>query len=319
MPTRRLMIGLIAALSAGCGTSSTPLMPRIEGAWWTVARTPDLGPLNGPPKDEPHAVQQPVDFAVWPAADGKWQLWSCIRGTNCGGRTRLLYGWEGDRLTDADWRPLGIRMQADPARGETPGGLQAPHVVPINGVFHMFYGDWVNICIARSGDGKQFERWLMPDGKAGMFNEGPGSNARDAMVVRLGDGYACYYTAHPGGKGAVYCRTSADLRAWSEAKIVARGGQTGDGPYSCECPHVVFHHGYWYLFRTQRYAGPPTTSVYRSSDPMDFGVDSDDKFVCLLPVAAPEIVVHEGRWYIAALLPDIQGVRIARLDWTADE
>ena len=51
---------------------------------------------------------------------------------------------------------------------------------------------------------------------------------------------------------------------------------------------------------------------------MDFGIDSDDKFVCLLEVTAPEIIVHDGEWYIAALLPDVRGIRIARLKWVPD-
>lgn len=39
------------------------LRPEIDGPWWTVAHSPDLGALSGPD-------QQPVDFAVWQAADG---------------------------------------------------------------------------------------------------------------------------------------------------------------------------------------------------------------------------------------------------------
>ncbi len=294
------------------------MRPRITGPWWTIARNPNLGSLNGPPANKATGRQEPVDFAIWQAADGTWQLWSCIRGTKCGGNTRLLYGWEGAKLSDADWQPAGIRMQADPKYGETPGGLQAPYVMRRDDEYLMFYGDWVNICSARSSDGKTFVRRSMPDGRAAMFGDGEKVNTRDPMVVRVGDEWHGYYTAHPNNVGADYCRTSTDLRTWSQPKIVARGGLTGNGPWSAECPHVVFHAGYWYLFRTQRYSGPPTTSVYRSKDPMDFGVDCDEKFVGLLEVAAPEIVYHEGRWYIAALLPDIQGVRIARLNWIED-
>jgi hypothetical protein len=50
----------------------------INGPWWQIAENPNLGPLTTP-------QQQPVDFSIWQAADGTWQLWSCIRGTNCGG------------------------------------------------------------------------------------------------------------------------------------------------------------------------------------------------------------------------------------------
>ncbi|MBI4581630.1 MAG: hypothetical protein HY718_18175 [Planctomycetes bacterium] len=312
---------LLIVMLAGCAGTSVPMMPRVQGPWWTVAGNPDLGELNGPRPGDRRGGQQPVDFAVWQAADGTWQLWSCIRGTKCEGNTRLFYGWEGARLTDRDWKPMGIKMRADPQYGETPGGLQAPHVVREGDTYYLFYGDWVNICLACSLNGKTFERWLMPNGEAGMFSEGDKANTRDAMatVVRSDPmTWYCYYTASGEGVGADYCRTSHDLRTWSEPKVVARGGMTGTGGGSAECPHVVFHSGYYYLFRTQRYGGPPTTSVYRSKDPMDFGVDTDDKFVCLIEVAAPEIVIHEGQWYIAALLPDLQGIRIARLAWVPD-
>jgi len=43
---------------------------------------------------------------------------------------------------------------------------------------------------------------------------------------------------------------------------------------------------------------------------------NDDKYLLgTLPVAAPEIVEHEGQWYMASLLPSLKGIRIARLKW----
>jgi hypothetical protein len=287
------------------------LVPEIRGDWWVVACDPDLGPFNDP-------KQQPVDFAVWQAADGTWQLWSCIRNTKCGGNTRLFYRWEGRHLTDADWKPMGIAMEADLAFGETPGGLQAPYVMQIGDVYHMFYGDWEHICLATSADGKAFTRRVNTDGKAGMFTEGRGNNTRDPMVLRVGDTYYCYYTAFPNQQGAVYCRTSQDLRHWSESTVVAFGGSAGTAPWSAECPFVLYHKpsGCFYLFRTQRYGADAQTSVYRSKDPLRFGIDGDDQYlVCRLPVAAPEIVQFAGEYYIAALLPDLKGIRIARLRW----
>jgi hypothetical protein len=288
------------------------VVPQIDGPWWTVAGDPDLGDLTDP-------QQQPVDFAIWQAADGSWQLWSCIRHTRCGGKSRLFYRWEGPRLTQGDWRPMGIAMQADKRFGETPGGLQAPHVVRTGDRYHMLYGDWENICLATSEDGKTFTRQLSDDGRAGMFGEGAGANTRDPMAILVGDLWHCYYTAFPGGKGAVYCRTSRDLRNWSASRIVSYGGRAGSGPTSAECAHVVYHEGHYYLFRTQRYGEDAQTSVYRSQDPMHFGVDDDSRFVGTLPVAAPEVVVHEAREYIASLRPDLKGIRVARLRWAEGE
>lgn len=286
------------------------MIPQIDGDWWPIAANPDLGELTGD-------NQQPVDFSIWRAADGTWQLWSCIRHTRCGGRTRLFHRWEGRNITDAHWKPMGVAMQADPSVGETPGGLQAPHVVLLGDIYHMFYGDWVRICLATGRDGRTFARFRNERGQPALFAEGPDDNARDPMLLREGDRYYCYYTAHPGKRGAVYCRTSADLRTWSDARIVAAGGRSGDGPYSAECPHVVRlpDNGRYYLFRTQKYGRDAQTSVYCSPDPLDFGVNDDRFFVCTLPIAAPEIILHEGQWYIASLEPSLKGIRLARLKW----
>jgi hypothetical protein len=204
--------------------------------------------------------------------------------------------------------------------GETNGGLQAPHVIRRDGRFVMLYGDWQHIALASSEDGKSFNRHLNHAGTVGLFDEGPGTNTRDPMVLPIGDRFHCYYTAFPGGKGAVYCRMSGgDLADWSASRIVAFGGRAGSNPFSAECPHVVFLDGSYYLFRTQRYGQDAQTSVYRSQDPLDFGIEDDRCFVGTLPVAAPEIIQHEGTWYIAALNPHLDGIRIARLRWSLQE
>src|SRR6185369_17338296 len=137
-PMTRLLFILCAALSVQ--TLFAALTPRLVGDWWTVAGDPDLGVLTNP-------KQQPVDFGIWQAADGTWQLWSCIRGTKEPGNTRLFHRWEGAKLTDKNWKPMGIAMQADPALGETRGGLQAPYVLRHANKYYMFYGDWANICL----------------------------------------------------------------------------------------------------------------------------------------------------------------------------
>jgi len=312
--TTSALLLLIAVHAAGAKPPQAP-RPQIEGDWWQVA---------GNPMDHKYATekQQPVDFAVWQAADGTWQLWSCIRHTTAGGKggkTRFFYRWEGPRLTDCDWKPMGIAMDADPRYGETPGGLQAPHVIKIGATYHMFYGDWVHICHATSTDGKTFTRVTQPDGNTGMFSEGPGVNTRDVMLVPHAGLWYAYYTCHPNGQGMDCVRTTADFKRWSDSAIVAFGGRAGTKLWSAECPHVVKRGaGDFYLFRTQSYV-PPKTTIYYSHDPMRFGINQDDKYLlCTLPVAAPEIIVHEGRYYVAALNEGaLDGLRIARLKWVA--
>ena len=309
-------IGAVAVLTAalailpniGGGAQEAVLIPQLDGDWWQVTGDPDLGAYSDP-------KQQPVDFAIWQAADGAWQIWSCIRGTKCGGKTRLFYRWQGAKITDRDWPPMGIAMQADPGFGETPGGLQAPYVTKVAAEYVMFYGDWENICKAKSMDGKTFARQLGPNGKSGMFTEGPGNNTRDVIVLKIRNLYHAYYTAYPDKQGSDFVRTSKDLNTWSPSKKVAFGGQAGTGPSSAECPFVYYHKGsgYYYLFRTQHYGARAQTSIYRSSDPLNFGLNDDRYLVGTLPIAAPEIVDYEGQLYIAALLPSLKGIQIAKL------
>ena len=315
-----LLTSLVLATPCLLLAQQPQVVPQIDGEWWSVADNPDLGECTTP-------RQEPVDFGVWQAADGTWQLWSCIRNTSCGDHTRLFHGWEGETLTSTDWKPLGIVMQADTELGESSGGLQAPHVIKKDGTYYMFYGDWNNICLATSQDGKNFTRVIRDNGKTGMFNEGENEFARDPMVLKVGDLYYCYYTAHTmrspekNHRGVNYCRMSSDLHNWSMSRIVEEGNQYYNGPYSSECPHVVFHEptGTYFLFNTQQYKGKVHSTVYRSNDPLHFGINDPGKEVTTLPVAAPEIIRHEGQDYIAALKPELDGIRIAKLKWVPQD
>jgi hypothetical protein len=167
-----------------------------------------------------------------------------------------------------------------------------------------------------SADGKFFVRRTNSQGKVTLFGA-PIGNTRDPMMIRIGDLWHCYYTAHPNSRGAVYCRTSPNLQTWSDAHLVAKGGQSGEGPYSSECPFVVeLEPGQFYLFRNQVYGKDARCSVFFSRDPLDFGVDHDTgHFVCTLPVAAPELIRHQGQYFIATLLPSLKGIQIAKLKW----
>jgi hypothetical protein len=303
---------VLVGVACGGATPATPdadvvLVPHIDEPWWQVTGNPDLGPLTGP-------TQQPVDFAIWSASDGSWQIWECIRGTLEPGHGRLFYRWQAARLLDTDWQPLGIALHADPAVGETPGGLQAPFVLRVADGWRMFYGDWEHVCAARSADGTSFARELH-DGQSGLFSEGPGAQTRDPMVLDLGGRYVAYDSAFPDGVNRVYARTSTDLETWSGPVVVAAGGAAGNGPYSAECPFVVQRGGWFYLFRTQRYGVDAETRVYRSPDPLDFGVDDDRYLVALLGVAAPEIVTIGDTTYVAALRPGLDGIQVAHLSW----
>ncbi len=293
------------------------LVPKVDGKWWSIAGNPDLGQYNS-------SEQEPTAYGIWQAADGTFQLWGCIRKTNVGGNTRLFYRWQGDKITDTDWKPMEIAMIADPNFGETPGGIQTPHATKIGNEYLMVYGDWESICLARSRDGKTFARQLNRDGKSGMFNEGLGNNTRDAMITVIGNTYYIYYTANPGQKGAIYCRTSTDLKTWSDSQIVSFGGSNGEGWSDAEVPYVLYHpqERAYYLFRTH---SPPDgegdylTSVYRSENPLDFGIGNDDYLVTTFDAEAGWIIKDGTQYYIASVKPGLTGYRIARLKWEYED
>jgi hypothetical protein len=306
----------LMTLASGRLAAAAALIPQIDGDWWSVAGNPDLGEWTA-------ERQQPVDFAIWQAADGTWQIWSCIRNTKCGGRTRLFYRWEGRSLTDTDWRPMGIAMTADPLIGETEGGLQAPQVFKVGDMFHMVYGDWIRICLATSRHGKRFERTRNERGQPDLFR-GPYENSRDPMVLKIGNLYYCYYMGHKQGaeyQSAIFGRTSHDLRHWSEPILVSAGGvaATQSDWYGgdAECPFVLEKDGLFYLFRNQVYGTNHLNTQYASPNPLVFGVGDDRYRIGTLPVAAPEIIWHEGKYYIAALKPALDGIRVARLAWAS--
>jgi len=301
---------LLACSAPGPDTESEngPLHP-VVGKFWEVARNPNLGAYdNGD-------AQEFTDFTIWRGADGSWQLWSAIRNTTIGGASRLFYRWEAPRLPTAYWSEGGIAMVADTTVGETAGGLDAPHVQRVGDVWNMVYGEGEEICRATSMDGKNFQRVLQPSGMSAIFTEGPGMGTRDPMLFVAPNEYRIYDTA---GEGADYVRTSLDLVTWSPPAIVARGGAAGVAPSAAENPFVVQPRagGDYFLFRTQRYGVDAQTTVYRSPNPFDFGVDNDQYLIGALPIAAPEIVRDsDGRWFIATLSPDLRGVQMAELHW----
>jgi len=305
---------LFSLTLVSCQDKNQVLIPAIDGEWWQVAGDPDLGEYTTP-------KQQPVDFGVWQADDGTWQLWSCIRHTNCGGNTRLFHRWEGESLTDADWKPMGIAMEADTTLGEKYGCLQAPHVIKKGNTYFMLYGDCNNICLAISKDGKEFTRVINDEGTPALFT-GPYWNTRDAMTLKHGDLYYCYYTGHMTDKepdAAIFCRTSADLYNWSEPVMVSGGGSPRDKDRwfggDAECPFVVEKDGQFYLFRNQMYGEENLNTQYCSPNLMDFGVNDDQFMIGEMAVAAPEIIFYEDEYYMAALLPSLKGIRIAKLKW----
>ena len=333
------------------------LRAELDGEFWMIGDNPDLGELQGPhidPRwpDRMHP-QEPVDHHIYQGPDGAWHLWGCIRGTRVG---RILYHWEGESLTTPHWRPTGVVMRADRGAGESmlfqesAEWIQSPYVVQHAGRYWMFYGGhscevdedglpqegntWSGdegfdgqICLMTTTDGRHWARHRDDRGRSRLF-VGPGET-RDPCLIEIDGVWHLYYAGYHGGRRSnhgFYVRTSTDLIHWSDWTCVHQdpSPRFGAQSYDTECPHVVKRGGYYYLFRTEDYA-LAKTHVFRSEDPLDFGVgDARPYYVCDIAVAAPEIIVDSaadggaGSEYITSNHNLDGGAMLCRLRWEPD-
>jgi hypothetical protein len=182
------------------------------------------------------------------------------------------------------------------------------------------------ICLFTSDNGRDWIRYKDIRRNSRLF-VGPGE-ARDPNLIKIdGEWYLYYAGAHLEANDtpacAIYLRTPKDLIHWSDFEIAHYDyrPEVGNGSmWSHECPHVVKRGGYYYLFRTENYPGR-ITHVYRSMDPRDFGKGEEaiQKYVCLFPVAAPEILVDRfGKEYITSNHDLKGGTMICKLKWVAE-
>ncbi|NLF40635.1 arabinan endo-1,5-alpha-L-arabinosidase [bacterium] len=288
--------------------NAVPRVPVLAVTPYRLCPMPDLGELAGPDPRRQHVV----DHGFLHEADGSWLLWACIRGTACG---RLLYAWKGGGFDGKAWQPKGVAARADAAWSEAvrPGNetIGAPFFVHDGGCTYCFYHSGSIRVMERKPDGS-FERvaWNK-DGSNVVYPDG----GRDVMITRFGDrwfSYSCVTTGQNPARSFVMLRTSPDLRDWSDYINVNEGGIMGNGPVAAESPFVIHLDGCYYLFRTSSITFD--TAVYRSLTPYHFGVNDDGKLVTILPVKAPELVLHEGRW-LCSDLGDFGGIMLHELKW----
>lgn len=112
------------------------------------------------------------------------------------------------------------------------------------------------------------------------------------------------------------CRTK-DFVSFSEPEIVLE--LADDCPHgSLESPFVVSYDGKWYLFFTNTMFGYHETVVIVSETPNQFRWEDQ---LTTLYAHAPEIIQHDGRWFITTCGPEVRktnskaGIQIAPLSW----
>jgi hypothetical protein len=272
-------------------------VPRIVGTWKRIApSSPELERYDNGDKDNT------CDFTIFQAADGTWQLISCIRSTLAPGRTRLFYRWEGQQITDADWKPMGIFAEAitEPPHNQVQGRMQAPHCFRHEGRYIMFYNS-AGAHVMVSSDGKNFERIPNAAGSFQHFNMN-----RDVFILdntdRDGRWYA-YYTNNKPGMAVKWANNLMGPWTEQEQQLLHHG--------FFESPFVQCYAGHYYLF--------VPCMVFVSDDPLDFDKPLLTKLVDEKGTtkAAIEIIRDaEGNYYIAGYG---KGIYVARLEWQASD
>ena len=175
----------------------------------------------------------------------------------------------------------------------------------------MFYGGWRNICSACSADGTRPCPQAESSARKPNFPGAGDALLRDPMVVQWKGRYFMYYTQEQGGRGAICARSSSDLLTWSHSQTVNRGGNAGMGPADAECAFVFPQDDSLLLFRWDERG---ITTIYRSTDPLNFGIDHDHLKVGEVPFECVRNIQEKNRFYLASLHEDYSGIKLACME-----
>lgn len=218
----------------------------------------------------------------------------------------------GNSLGDTEWKKLHFPIVTEKDRGEA--HFWAPHVIRNNGLYYMYWcagslvgSDKYQIMMAVSEDLYSWERCdvnpIIVDG----------FDARDPMVLRVGEKWVLYYTATSaptGGNHVVACVTSDDLLHWGDKKVVFTDPSSGTFGGPTESPFVVYEQGKYYLFIGPR-GDYNRTEVFESVDPFSFSIENK---VGELPAHAAEVIKDDdGTYYTTRAGWGQGGVYIAPL------
>lgn len=228
------------------------------------------------------------------------------------------------------WTKQPFALSTDRAAGEF--HLWAPHVIRHDGRYWMF------VC-AGGPSPSEYRIHLAVSDDCTNWQRHPanpmvvdGYEARDPMVVRVGDRWVMYYTATTeptGGHHVVVATESDDLVHWTGRRIVYTDPLEGTYGGPTESPFVVERTGQYYLFigpdwqayldaaaREGRFnwTGYRGTRVLQSRDPFQFDLDGQVGF---LDSHASEVVTDEaGLTWVSHCGWNQGGVYLARLEWS---
>lgn len=288
--------------------ASDPLTPRLGGPWIQLVGRPELEKWASP-------EAEPVDFTLFQADDGNWQLIACVRKTTHPGSGRLLYRWSSPELQREGWKGEGIFLSSRPDWDHREGVVQAPFHVKDGAKHYLFYNSNGGHLMT-STDGVAFGSV----GAKAVFPMG-----RDVSILddrKVSGRWIAYYTSPEKGINpatndhTIRARTAEKLEGpWSETATEIPPITPPPDGYKfvyAESPLVVKRGDHYYRFEQ--------LEVYRSDDPLKWQGPPVARLSPKDPLKrlAPEIVTHDGRDYLLAYQwrgKDPRGVYLAPLVW----
>jgi len=288
---RGLLEGTFLGLAAG-GLGGCIAGRNVPAAAPTKRRTPRIA------SDWRRVVTYPYhhlnDFCLFKDNEGTWHA-TGIMGTGTWESEQSLFHCAGRDLF-GPWKTLDPVLTDMPESG-LPPQKHAPYVVCHDNKYYMYYRRPPGtILLSLSED---------PDKWTGLGKELFAElDARDVHILRIGDMFHMYYCQAAkidhDTQSCILMRRSDDLRYWSVPVVVHYDTATPTHHSYLESPCVVQRPEGYYLFIRHRLMDKRTTTVVLFSQRPDAFPSGERTWFCELhDVHAPEIVMDQGKFYIA--------------------